>query len=110
MSNASFTPSHAGGGQILTSEAMRLMVVGKAEEVKATAEAFAAGIDGPANPTHYRDQFSVESTTHGGLRQDRAEASVVNDDEQALAMEFGIPGRPNYPKRRILGHALDSLR
>lgn len=106
---ADFKPNHSGLGEVLRSAEMEAMLVAKAEHVKAIAEADAQTLVGPGIPTHYKDRFRVESTRRGGAHHDRAEARVVNDDEQALAVEFGIPGRPNYPKHRTLGKALDSL-
>lgn len=109
-----FTVNYSGINQIMTSEAMLAMLMEKAERVKTVAEGLAAEIDGPQNPTHYRDSFGVEGTTDGGGREGRwpgprAQASVINYDAQATAVEFGVPAYPNYPKRRILGKALDSL-
>lgn len=110
-----FKPNYRGGSEILTSEAMLTMLMEKAERVKTVAEGLADEIDGPENPTHYRNSFGVEGTTHGGglggrWPGPRAQASVVNYDAQATAVEFGVPAYPNYPKRRILGRALDTLK
>jgi len=108
MATASFNSNYTGLGEVLRSESMVAMLAEKAERVKAIAEATAP--IGPGVPTHYKDRFRVETTTHGGIHSDRAEARVVNDDAQALQVEFGVPSEPNYPKHRTLGKALDTLR
>ncbi|HEY5201194.1 MAG TPA: HK97 gp10 family phage protein [Acidothermaceae bacterium] len=100
-----FTPSYSGIGELLRADFIEADMVERAFKVLARAEATAPYDVKDRDGSHYRDDFTVESTSHGGYRGDRAEASVVNGNSVALMVEFG---NKNTPKHRTLGKALDS--
>jgi hypothetical protein len=85
-----FTLNKAGVGQLLRSQGLRLELVRRAERIRAAAEA-AAPVGGPGDPHPglYRASFGVESTTRGGLRDDRAAAAVYNTAPYAAEVEYG---------------------
>lgn len=98
-----FQASYRGIGELLRSAEMEAEMVRRAEKVKAAAEAIAPYDPDSTDGTHYKDAFRVESTRRGGLHQDRAAASVVNDDDAAFFIEFG---NRNIPRKRVLGNAM----
>lgn len=102
------------GSEILRADWMVEAMRKRAERIKEAAESRAPVYDGPGRDEHrgrYKDSFSVESTTHGGDRGDRAEAKVVNDSPEAIWVEKGaraygkIPARP---AQHILAQAMQA--
>jgi len=104
---ADFKPNHAGLGELLNSDGVEAEMVRRAAAVMAAAEASAPFDPASKGGTHYRDAFRVEHRKHGGIHNDRAEASVVNDDDAAVYIEYGTG---STPKHRTLGHAIDAAR
>ncbi len=94
-----YTPSYSGIGDMLRAD-----MVARMERVKAEAEATAPYDPAATDGTHYRDEFHVEATDHGGAKHDRAEATCFNDDNAAVFVEFlaTSSGAPH----RTLGRAL----
>jgi hypothetical protein len=103
----SFTPNYKGIGEMLRSKSMLDAMVFRAEKIKTVAEAIAPFDPGSKDGTHYRDAFRVETSTHGGIHKDRAEAKVVNDDAAAFYIEYGTEDTPRF---RTLGKAADAGR
>jgi hypothetical protein len=89
-----------GIGEMLRAPYMVAEMGRRAELVKIEAEATAPFDPSPDGP-HYKDQFHVEVTDHGGVHGDRAEGAVTNDSEHAFFVEF-LNGD------RTLGRALDA--
>lgn len=97
-----FRLNYVGVGEMLRSTEMVAEMARRAELVKAAAE-IAAPYDQNSPGPHYKDEFIVEVTDHGGIHGDRAEAAVTNTSGHALAVEF----QDGY---RTLGRALDAAR
>lgn len=55
---------------------------------------------------HYVEDFSISSTKHGGVHNDRAACVVSNDNSAAFYVEFG---NVNVDRHRTLGKALDAV-
>ena len=95
-----FRLNYAGVGELLRSTEMVAEMARRAELVKAEAEVTAPYDPQSAGP-HYKDEFFVEVTDHGGIHGDRAEAAVTNNSDHALLVEY-LNGD------RTLGRALDA--
>jgi hypothetical protein len=104
---ARFSPSYRGLGELLRSEAMEAEMVRRAEKVKARFEATAPVDETGPHPGRLRDSARVESSRAGGLKHDRAVATVVVEAPEAFYAEFG---NRNVPRHRTLGRALDAAR
>lgn len=103
---AGFKLDRVGLGEYLRSAEMEAEMVRRMEKVKARAEATAPYDPKATDGSHYKDSFHIESTTHGGIHKDRAEASCFNDDNASVFVEYGNgSGGPSY---RTLGRALDA--
>ncbi|MFJ1704498.1 hypothetical protein [Kitasatospora sp. NPDC088346] len=76
------------------------VLVRKAQEVKAKAEAIA-----PRQSGDYAGKFKLRS----GVKNGKAFAQVANTDPAANVIELGARGGKN-PKHRVLGRALQSIR
>lgn len=100
------------GSQILRADWMVAHMEARAQKIKEMAESRAPVYDGSGpDPTRgsYKASFRVESTSRGGDRHNRAEATVVNDDPTAIFIEKGTrahDGIPAMPGRHILGSSL----
>ena len=81
-------------------EAMRQ----RAERGKDFAESIAP--DAPPYGEGYIASFHVEAGSHGGIHGDRAYATLSNDDDAAVFIEFGTP--TNAP-HHVLTQALDVM-
>ena len=67
------------GSEILRSDWMVEHMRSRAERIDEAAEARAPVYSGPGRDEHrgrYKESFRVETTSHGGDRHDRAEATV----------------------------------
>ena len=91
------------GAEILRADYMVEAMRKRAERIKEAAESRAPVYEGPGRDEHrgrYKESFSIETTSHGGDRRDRAEAKVVNSSPEAIWVEKGaraygkIPARP----------------
>jgi hypothetical protein len=91
---------------MLRAEFMEAEMLRRAEKVKAVCEA-TAPFDPSNDGTHYKDLFRVESSRDGGVKKDRAEAKVLNDDPASFHIEMGTG---DTPKHRTMGKALDAAR
>jgi hypothetical protein len=118
--------SYDGIGAMLRSAGMEQHMIDRAKRIMEAAQASAPVYSGPGpDPTRgsYKAAFRVESTLRGGRKNDRAAASVVNDDYPvAFFIEYGtrehtvtIRGRdgqeravtvPAMAARHILGSAM----
>jgi hypothetical protein len=78
----------------------------RAERGKAFAESIAPFDETATDGGHYKDSFSVDSGTHGGLHGDRAYATLKNTDAAAPYVEFGN-GHDNG--QHVLTRALDVM-
>lgn len=109
---STFTPNHAGVGEMLNSDFMQDAMRLVAEEIKVRAEALAPVGQPPdsPHPGRYKASFHVRVHAHGGATADRAEAIVYNDSPEALYVEYASYGKEPYrtlamaafgrPKRR----------
>lgn len=88
---ARFTMSRSGVGELLRSEMVEAEMVRRAELVKAAAEAIAPVGEPPddKHPGFYKESFEVTSTSSGGVRRDRAVATVRNTAPYARWVEYG---------------------
>lgn len=87
---ARFKMSNRGVGQLLRSNPVRAEMLRRAELIKAAAEAIApVGGLGDPHPGRYKGGFKTLSTSRGGLRRDRAVATVYNDTDYARFVEYG---------------------
>jgi bacteriophage HK97-gp10 putative tail-component len=112
MAGSKMSFSYEGIGELLRSDMLREHMVARAKRIKALAESRAPVYSGAGpDPTRgsYKASFRVESTDHGGIKHDRAAATVVNDDPTAVFIEFGTRahnGIPAMPARHILGSSM----
>jgi len=104
---ATFNPSFPGVGEMLNADFMVADMLGRAEKVKAAAEAAAPFDPNSKDGGHYKDSFSATAAAHGGVKKDRASGTVTNTDEAAFYIEYG---NVHVTKRRTLGTALDAAR
>jgi hypothetical protein len=114
-----FTPNYAGIGDMLRSEAMLGEMLRRAEKIMAVAVATAPISEVDNDGEYYVDHFKIEGSRHGGPRNDRAEARVVNTHPAAWAIEYGTgpetghaprPQGGQSPRFRTLGKAADAGR
>lgn len=100
------------GSEILRAPWMVEHMKARAQRVMDLAQSRAPVYEGPGpDPTRgsYKESFRIESTDRGGIRHDRAEASVINDDAAAVFIEFGTAahdGVAAQPARHILGSSM----
>lgn len=100
------------GSQILRADWMVAHMEARAQKIKEMAESHAPVYSGPGRDEHrgrYKESFSVESTSHGGDRGDRAEARAVNSAPEAIWVEKGARaygGIPARPGQHILGSSM----
>jgi hypothetical protein len=100
----SYQPDYKGIGEMLNAEFLIEPMRKAAEEIKARAEALAGGeIYSEAVPDkadrrtgRYLTSFKVTTRRHGGVKNDRVEATVTNDAPSAFWVEFGHRGREPY--------------
>lgn len=87
---AKFTMSRAGVGKLLRSPEMEAEMLRRAELIKSVAEGIApVGGPGDPHPGNYKESFYTRSTSRGGLRRDRATATVGNSAHYARWVEYG---------------------
>jgi hypothetical protein len=127
MAGSKLSLSYDGIGALLRSAGMETEMIRRATRVKELAESRAPVYSGTGHDPHrgrYKDSFRIDSTLRGGYRNDRAEASVINDSPEAVFVEYGAqahtttvrsrPGRdytirvPALPARHVLGSALEA--
>lgn len=101
---AGFVPSYVGIGEMLRADYMVAEMGARMERVKVEAEATAPYDPNSTDGDHYKDDFHVEVTDHGGVHHDRAEASCINTNNAAVFVEFG--NGVGGPPQRTLGRAL----
>jgi len=92
-----YTPDHAGVGEMLNAPFMERHMLRVADAIKTYAEAIAPV--GPPTDPHagrYKASFHTRSHTHGGAKNDRAEAIVWNDAPEAQFVEWGSAGDEPY--------------
>lgn len=90
--------NNKGVGRLLRSEMVRLEMVRRAERIKTVAESIspvgAAAWD--RHPGLYRSSWKVSSRLRGGLRRDRATATVWNSAPYARWVEYGTDRVPAH--------------
>lgn len=97
MSGSRYTPDHAGMDEFLNSDILLRVVEDRARAIKTYAEATApVGLVNDPHPGRYKASFTMRSHTHGGAKNDRAEAIVSNIAPEAIFVEFGTHGREPY--------------
>ena len=98
------------GAEVLNASWMVVEMRARIERVAALAQSIAPFDPNDKDGDHYRDHFSVDSGTHGGIHHDRAYGRLTNDHVAAMAIEFGSYGKyGRIPGHRTLGKALDAL-
>jgi hypothetical protein len=87
---ARFTMSNTGVGELLRSPEIEAEMLRRADLIKAVAESIAPE-GGPGDPHSgdYKASFYTTSTSRGGLRRDRATATVGNSAYYARWVEYG---------------------
>lgn len=96
-----FEADYVGIGRMLRMDTVRLEMLRRAELVMAEAIRTApTGTEGD-DPGEYARSFRTESGADGV----RAYGRVVNDSNEALAVEYGFKATPRY---RVLGRALSA--
>lgn len=107
----SWTPSHAGIGEMLSSEMVEQSLVRIAHPVRDMAEA-TSPVSDEIKAEHYKDLWRVSSGVRD-VPSRRAYARVSNDSEYSAAVEFGN-GRGDSPKtidaHYVLTRAVDAAR
>lgn len=105
----SFTASYRGIGEMLRSAEMEAEMRRRAEQAMTFAVAIAPVGDPrkDRHPGRYKASFRVQSTRRGGVRHDRASATLVNDAPEAAMVEYG---NRNVAQHRVLGKAIDAMR
>jgi hypothetical protein len=96
-----FKADYQGIGEMLKADFMQADMMERARRGKEFAEATAPYDEHGGSP-HYKDLFRVAATPN----TQRAEASLINDDEAAFQIEYGTR---HTPKHRTLGKALDIM-
>lgn len=87
-----FNASYRGIGEMLRADWMEAAMLAHVEKAKPRAEATAPvgdHSDGDEPPGTYKASFKTESTRRGGARNDRAEATLLNDSDHAIYVELG---------------------
>lgn len=108
-SKAKVTFSYEGIGEMLRSPFVRAEMVRRADKIKEAAEA-RSPVGDPKKDPHsgrYKRSWHVSSTDRGGFRHDRASATVYNDSEEAVFVEFGTS---RMRGRHVLKGAIDAAR
>ena len=94
---ATFKMSRKGVGQLLRSEMLRAEMVRRAEAIHATAVALSpVGGAGDPHPGQYKENWTVDSTSRGGRRRNRAVAYVRNGSYYARWVEYGTERVPAH--------------
>ena len=103
MSSVNF--HYDGIGEMLRSDFMVEHMLKRANQMKDYAEAIAPVSTSRRNPHRgrYKASFSVTSTTHGGFKNNRAQATLTNDSPEAVFVEFGTS---NNQGRHVLMEAM----
>lgn len=87
---ASFKMSKSGVGQLLRSAEMQAAMLQRAEKIKGVAESTSpVGAVGDPHPGEYKAAWGTTSTRRGGVRNDRATATVFNTAGHARFVEYG---------------------
>lgn len=95
--SAKFKMSNRAIGQLLRSPEVAAEMRRRAERIKAAAEAIApVGGPGDPHPGRYKSGFKTLSTPRGGVRRDRATATVYNDVPYARWVEYGTEHVPAH--------------
>lgn len=102
-----FRYNPVGMRQMLQSDGMVAEMVRRAELIEAECIATAPFDPSSDDGTHYKEAFAVSATKRGGIRKDRAEAKVSNDDPAAYFIEYGTGDTPEF---RTMTHAIDAAR
>jgi len=107
-----FRGSYSGIGRMLRSPMMLAEMVSRAERVTEyaveTAPVWSGGdVSSDASPEGgYKSGFKIIPVPRGGIKKNRAQALVVNDDEAAIFVEYGTV---NQEGQHILLKALAVL-
>jgi hypothetical protein len=82
--------NNAGVGELLRSPMVEAEMLRRAELIRSIAESIAP-VGGPSDPHagDYKASFYATSTSRGGLRRDRATATVGNSAYYARWVEYG---------------------
>lgn len=91
-----------GIGEMLRAPFMQADMLRRAENAKAFAESIA-----PHDTGGFAEHMHASVVEHGGIRHDRAEGRLSNDDPGALSIETGTEDTPAH---RTLQTALDAMR
>ncbi|MFC9941262.1 HK97 gp10 family phage protein [Nocardiopsis alba] len=94
-----FRPDIKGIGRILSSPQMEAAMVRNARGLQSRAEALATE---HRRTGQYLSSFSISSTTQGGVKGDRAEATLRNSAPHATLVEWG---GEHMEAQRIMGRA-----
>lgn len=87
---ARFKMSKRGVGELLRSPMVEAEMMRRAGVIKGVAESIApVGGPGDPHPGLYKASFYVTSTRRGGLRRDRATATIGNSAYYARWVEYG---------------------
>jgi hypothetical protein len=82
--------NNVGVGELLRSPMVEAEMLRRAELIKSIAESIAPiGGPGDPHPGIYKASFHATSTSRGGLRRDRATATVANTAYYARWVEYG---------------------
>lgn len=108
MAGSSISFSYTGIGEMLRSVEMVREMSRRAEKVRDEAIRNApVGTRRDRHSGRYKASFHLETTTHGGVKGDRAAAYVYNDAPEAIFVEFGTSRQVG---RHILRDALNAAR
>lgn len=98
---------YEGIGQMLRSDFMEAEMARRGAKVLAVAEATAPVDEFSEHPGRYKAAMRLDTTRHGGIRGDRAQAVVSNDSPEAIYVEYG---NRNTPRHATLRRALNAAR
>ena len=88
---------HQGVGQMLNADFMERHMLRVADAIRTYAEMIApVGRAGDPHRGRYKASFHTRSHTHGGAKNDRAEAICWNDSPEAQWVEWGSAGAEPY--------------
>lgn len=93
-----YNPDHEGMRRFLNSEMMQHLVHEVGTRIRDRAIAIAP-VGDPLEDEHvgrYKASFIIETHTHGGATNDRAECIVKNFSPEAKFVEYGHRGREPY--------------
>lgn len=79
-----FSADYGGIGEMIRAPLMEAEMRRRATLIKERARSIA-----PMDTGQFKDRFHVDSGRRGGLKNDRAWASVTNSDPAAVSIEFG---------------------